>query len=78
MSWFIDPEKKDREDLIESICERKIQEDSKTVYSFSQNSRFTDSFIFDLSDNVPIYYIPEYSDESVPLIPEQSVPPFSR
>jgi hypothetical protein len=59
MSWFIDPEINDREELIESVCENKVIVESKTIFSFSQNSRFTDSFIFELNDNAIIYYIPK-------------------
>jgi hypothetical protein len=57
MSWFLNPTSTDRSEIINTVSEQTMAQDSNAAFTFSTQSRFTDSFIFDLRDNVPIYYI---------------------
>jgi hypothetical protein len=64
MSWFIDPICKERSEIINDINEKNLKLYSKTVFSFGKQSRFSDSFIFELKDNTPIFYIADEDSES--------------
>lgn len=58
MSWFLNPlNNVSRNELIENITEEKLISESKVIYSYSNKSRFNDTFFFELKDNTPIYYI---------------------
>lgn len=64
MSWFIDPVSKNRSEIIGSISEVLLKQDSKTAYTFARQSRFINSFIFELKDNTPMFFISKESGES--------------
>ena len=53
-SWFINPESTQRELYINSLTKEEITKQSYPIFSYSEKSRFTDSFFFDL--NKPIIY----------------------
>lgn len=64
MSWFIDPDGGDRKPIITSLNKEKLLSESKILYPFSMSSRFTDSFIYALQDNTPVYFVPEEKEKS--------------
>ncbi len=64
MGWFVDPIARDRENIINSIDQKLLKENSKVLYPFSRKSRFTDSFIYELKNNIPIYYISSEEKEN--------------
>ena len=62
MSWFIDPN--NQMELVNDIDESAMINNSRTLFSFARQGRFNDSFLFELRDNVPIYYISNEGFES--------------
>lgn len=64
MSWFIDPASTNRENVIDIVNKKSMAFDSKVIYPFSTQSRFTDSFIYNLKDNTPVYTITKDENES--------------
>jgi hypothetical protein len=64
MSWFVDPISDNRSEIIDNITEQSLQQHSQTAFTFARQSRFIDSFIFDLKDNTPIYFIAKENGES--------------
>lgn len=64
MSWFVDPISRNRSEIIAGIDEALLKKESKTAYTFSKQDRFIDSFIFELKDNTPIFFISKENDES--------------
>ena len=56
-SWFINPLPVDRLKFIRDLNEDDIVENSIPIFSFSDKSRFTDSFLYELEDGAPVYYI---------------------
>jgi hypothetical protein len=64
MSWFLDPISSNRENVMDLVDERSMELRSKAIYPFSSKSRFTDSFIYNLHDNTPIYTIIKDENES--------------
>lgn len=65
ISWFIDPTPSDRIKFIEGICEAMFLHESVPLFVFSNNSRFTDSFIYSLENGTTVYYIDSNSDEDL-------------
>ena len=63
--WFIDPQKKDRENYINQLKENEIVLDSKPLFYFSEKSRFTDTFSFELKDNAQLFFIDIDSGEDL-------------
>lgn len=64
MSWFVDPISNNRTEIIDNITEQSLRQQSQTAFTFARQSRFIDSFIFELKDNTPIYFIAQESGES--------------
>lgn len=64
MSWFIDPIEDNRSLILSTIDEDALKKNSKTAYVFGRQSRFIDTFIFELKDNTPVYYISKEINES--------------
>jgi len=56
-SWFIDPEPNNKLEFILNLNKQEIIHNSKAIFCFSNKSRFTDSFIYELEDETPVYYI---------------------
>ncbi len=63
LSWFINPFDPDRETLIDNLSEESIKKNSNVLYTYSKYSRFSDSFIFELENNTPIYYIDRENED---------------
>ena len=64
LSWFIDPDSNQRDELINSITENLLKINSKVIFPFNRESRFTDSFIYELKNNSTIYFIRKDSIEN--------------
>lgn len=63
MSWFINPISENKVDFIESISDSVFEKKSNPLFVFSNKSRFTDSYIYDLVDNTTVYYIDLKSED---------------
>lgn len=62
--WFLgNPLANINFDSISSLKEQDILEKSIPVYSFSNNSRFTDSFIYELRNDTTVYYINKRNED---------------
>jgi hypothetical protein len=57
LSWFVDPDFANRDEIINSLSKEVIMSSSSSLFPFSTQSRFTDSFIFHLTDNTPVYRV---------------------
>lgn len=57
ISWFIDPAKEDRMSIHSKISEKYVSDFSKPVFFFPYQSRFVDTFIYELKDCPDIYII---------------------
>lgn len=57
ISWMIDPYQENRIALMSQIDEKNTTENSKVMFSFISEGRFTDSFFFELKDNADIFCI---------------------
>lgn len=64
MSWFLDEKSTNREIVIDRVDESSMAMDSKVIYPFSTQSRFTDSLIYNINDNTPVYTITKDENES--------------
>lgn len=64
-SWFIDPTPRDRYDFIMNLKEDDIVKESRMLFMFSNKSRFTDSFLYDLKDEATVYYINQEKNEDL-------------
>ena len=64
MSWFLDAKSTNRENVIDRVDECSMAMDSKVIYPFSTQSRFTDSLIYNINDNTPVYTITKDENES--------------
>ncbi len=64
MSWFLDATSTSRENVMDRVNESSMALDSKVIYPFSTQSRFTDSFIYNINDNTPVYTITKDENES--------------
>lgn len=64
-SWFINPTPDSRYDFILNLDESQIVKNSKALFAFSNKSRFTDSFIYELEDDSTIYYINQMKNEDL-------------
>lgn len=56
-SWFVSIANQNTSEFIEQINELQLITNSKPLYSFSYNSRFTDAFISELKNGTDIYYL---------------------
>ncbi|MFH0736526.1 MAG: hypothetical protein V1773_18035 [bacterium] len=54
-SWFIDPSIVNKKDFVDNLKEDEIINNSNVLFTFSNISRFTDSFITELKNDTPIY-----------------------
>ncbi len=62
--WFLgNPLANNNFDSISSLKEHEILEKSIPIYSFSNNSRFTDSFIYELKNDTTVYYIDKQNED---------------
>jgi hypothetical protein len=50
-------------DSISCLKENDILEKSVPIYSFSNKSRFTDSFIYELKNDTPVYYVDKLNED---------------
>ena len=57
ISWFINPVPENKIDFVESMTEAGFVKKSLPLFVFSNKSRFTDSYIYNLDDNTTVYYI---------------------
>lgn len=57
ISWFINPTPLNKIDFVESMTEAVFVRKSLPLFVFSNNSRFTDSYIYNLDHSTPVYYI---------------------
>lgn len=63
-SWFLGhPQNENNLDLISNIAEQEVIEESIPLYSFSDKSRFTDSFFYELKDNTTVYNIDKSNED---------------
>lgn len=63
--WFVDPQANDRESYINALTEQEIIHRSKALFCFSEKSRFTDTFSFELKDNPLLFFIDLDSGEDL-------------
>jgi hypothetical protein len=68
LSWLVDPVTSDRSKIIDKITKDFILTNSKTVFPFNTMSRFTDSFVFELKDNTPVYQIQNSAGEDGDMV----------
>jgi hypothetical protein len=59
LSWLINPSPPDKARFIANLSEREIFDCSRPIFCFSEKSRFTDSFIYEMEDNSPVYFLKE-------------------
>ncbi|UPT67961.1 MAG: hypothetical protein M0D57_04675 [Sphingobacteriales bacterium JAD_PAG50586_3] len=64
-SWFIDPVITNRFKFIDNLTESNIVQNSKAVFAFSNKSRFTDSFFYELKETPNIYFINNKTGEDL-------------
>ncbi|HEY4061202.1 MAG TPA: hypothetical protein VGM30_04840 [Puia sp.] len=64
LSWLIDPDSFERDEIIQAIDQDSIKEISHAIFPFNRQSRFTDSFIFELKSNTTVYFIRNDSIEN--------------
>jgi hypothetical protein len=55
LSWFIDPDITERDEIVNSITKDFVVTNSKPIFPFSTQPKLTDSFIYQLEDNVDVY-----------------------
>ena len=56
-TWLIDSESHSFDKLLDKIDQDFVTNNSKPVFPFRSNDRFTDTFIFELKDNTTVYKI---------------------
>lgn len=62
--WFLgNPLANNNFDSISCLKEHELLEMSIPIYSFSNNSRFTDSFIYELKNDTTVYYIDKQNED---------------
>ncbi len=65
-TWFINPDVNDRYTFVETLTEKIIVKNSIPLFSFSDKSRFTDSFFYSLDDDNPnIFFIDQEKNEDL-------------
>lgn len=64
-TWFINPTVKEREEYINKLTENDVLIKSKPVFTFSDISRFTDSFFYEIKPNPDIYFIDAKNNEDL-------------
>lgn len=62
-SWFVNPLPENRLEFITSLTEEEIIAKSDPIFTFSDMSRFTDTFIYELKDGVPVYYLHQDNED---------------
>jgi len=62
-SWFIDPVHDNRVEFISKLNENEILSKSEALFCFSDNSRFTDSFLKNLENDTTVYFINQEHNE---------------
>lgn len=63
-SWFIDLNPINRLALVNSIDKEDINNKSKPLFAFSEKGKFTDTFFYELKNDISLYYI-KYKGKSI-------------
>lgn len=63
--WFINPAAENREQFITNLTESDISEQSKPIFTYSEISRFTDSFFFEFSEKPNVFFIDATTNEDL-------------
>jgi hypothetical protein len=57
LSWFLGPTTERRATVVSRLNVDDVRMRSEPMFAFSESGRFTDSFLYELRDNTPVYYI---------------------
>lgn len=63
ISWFIDPMPENKVSFVEAMNDTIFEKESNPLFVFSNKSRFTDSYIYNLKDNATVFYIDSRSED---------------
>lgn len=61
-SWFTEPNAENRITALEKVSEDDLINNSKVLFPFSKNGRFTNAFMLEMVDKTNIYYIEKNND----------------
>lgn len=63
ISWMINPFEEKRLEIMSQINEDFVCNNSKVIFSFISEGRFTNNFFFELKDNADLFYIDEKNSD---------------